>query len=562
MAAVIEALGGVVEYVSYPSRESKGFFGDFFDAVGDVFQSVGNFIEKAVNTVATVIENIVKDPLPTIVALAGQAVGIPYPVTMGVVTAARGGDLEDVILSVGASAVGGYVAGPISGTLSSTFVDAGLNAGVSNALGSSISSGLINGTIAEVKGGDFEKGFAGGFTGGMVSAGVGEVASYVKPEVMEFAQESGIDLQTAGDIFNAGTKAFGSGVSAEIRGGDFSTAFTNSAIGSSIDVGTRSINRSIDEQFKTTVTQWDEKDPDSKPIEFSTDGAGIPTSLKDEVPVSEIGFESNSDVGNQTVDTATSDVEILPNVAAKVDAQVEAPVAETTSDFADIAVSPEDNEPDIASYFPESVSDIAASVAPETASEVTSEVAPEVKPEGALTALAAQQETPVEPAAPISPIVEAPVINNLVTTGLAPEAPVGGLNAVAPKSQEDKMAEAQGLKVTDFTKPMISTFGNLLKSSLTQTKKPVARPAPPAPLVRPAPPVRPVGALAAASKPKVAPPKVMDVSKLIPIQRAQTTPQAVAPLAQKAPPRVLPSSAKLTPIKNIAGLSSMLRKTA
>jgi hypothetical protein len=74
--------------------------------------------------------------------------------------------------------------------------------------------------------------------------------------------------------------------------------------------------------------------------------------------------------------------------------------------------------------------------------------------------------------------------------------------------------------------------------------------------------VRPVGALAAASKPKVAPPKVMDVSKLIPIQRAQTTPQAVAPLAQKAPPRVLPSSAKLTPIKNIAGLSSMLRKTA
>ena len=549
MAAVVQFVSDAVSSV--------------FEAVGDVVQAVGDFVVKAVETVATVVENVIKDPLPTIVALAGQAVGIPYPVTMGLVTAARGGDLEDIVLSMGTAYVAPMIAGPISGTLSSTFIDAGLSTGVSTALGSSISSGLINGTIAEVKGGDFEKGFAGGFTGGMVSAGVGEVASYVKPEVMEFALESGIDLQTAGDIFNAGTKAFGSGVSAEIRGGDFSTAFTNSAIGSSVDVGTRSLNRSIDEQFKTTVTQWDEKDPESKPIEFSTDGAGIPTSLKDEVPVSEIGFESNSDVGNQTVDTATSDVEILPNVATKVDAQVEAPpVAETTSDFADIAVNPEANEPDIASYFPESVSDIAASVAPETASEVTSEVAPEVKPEGALTALAAQQETPVEPAAPISPIVEAPVINNLVTTGLAPEAPVGGLNAVVPKSQEDKMAEAQGLKVTDFTKPMVSTFGNLLKSSLTQTKKPVARPAPPAPLVRPAPPVRPVGALAAASKPKVAPPKVMDVSKLIPIQRAQTTPQAVAPLAQKAPPRVLPSSAKLTPIKNIAGLSSMLRKTA
>jgi hypothetical protein len=172
-----------------------------------------------------------------------------------------------------------------------------------------------------------------------------------------------------------------------------------------------------------------------------------------------------------------------------------------------------------------------------------------------LTTVASQPQTPTEPVAPVSPIVEAPVANNLLTTGLAPETPVGGLNAVAPKSQEDKMAEAQGLKVTDFTKPMVSSVGSLLKSNLMQTKKPAARPAPPA------------GALAMMNRPKVAPtkfapPRIMDVSKLIPIQRAQTTPQTSLPMVPKAPAKILPNTAKLTPMNNIAGLSSMLRKTA
>jgi len=357
-------MAAVVEFV----EDVGDAIGDVFEAVGDVVEDVGEFIGDAVDTVVTVVENVIKDPLPTLLAIGGQMIGIPYPVTMGVVTAARGGDLEDVILSAGTAYFAPMVTGPIAGTLSSSFIDAGLNAGVSNALGSSISSGLINGTIAEVKGGDFEKGFAGGFTGGMINAGVGEVASYVKPSVMEFAQESGIDLQTAGDVFKAGTRAVGAGIGAEVRGGDFATAFTNSAIGSGVDAGTRSINRSIDEQFKTAVTQWDEKDPESKPVELNTEGAGIPTSLKDEVTISEIGFDSKNDVSNQAVlsdnpqalPPVVSDLEILPSAAPRNEA---APVAQTTSDFANMAVSPEDNEPDIASYFPQSVSDVAAKVA-------------------------------------------------------------------------------------------------------------------------------------------------------------------------------------------------------
>jgi hypothetical protein len=61
---------------------------------------------------------------------------------------------------------------------------------------------------------------------------------------------------------------------------------------------------------------------------------------------------------------------------------------------------------------------------------------------------------------------------------------------------------------------------------------------------------------------KVAPPRIMDVSKLIPIQRAAQP--TSSPLAQQAagPAKILPNTAKLTPMRNIAGLSSMLRKTA
>jgi hypothetical protein len=47
----------------------------------------------------------------------------------------------------------------------------------------------------------------------------------------------------------------------------------------------------------------------------------------------------------------------------------------------------------------------------------------------------------------------------------------------------------------------------------------------------------------------VAPPAKMDIAKLIPIQKATT------------PPTTLARTANLSPVTNIAGLSSMLKKT-
>jgi hypothetical protein len=142
-----------------------------------------------------------------------------------------------------------------------------------------------------------------------------------------------------------------------------------------------------------------------------------------------------------------------------------------------------------------------------------------------------------------------------LTAGLASDQPAGGLNAVAQAEQatpEAKMATSMGIKPTDFTKPMVATVGNLLKQTLTQKKQPVRR----------APAPRPAGGLQmATAKPvarKAPPPQRMDVAKLIPIQKAAPT-QQVKKVARAAPAKTLASGANLTPITDIASLTSLVK---
>lgn len=552
------------------------FVSDVVESVGDVIESVGDVVEDVVDAVGDVVEKVgdvveavINDPLPVLVAVAGQMVGIPAPLTMGALTAARGGDLEDIALSMGTAYFAPSVGNALTSTLSETFLEVGFNEAVSEVASNSISKGLVNGTVAEIKGGSFEDGFAGGFTGGMVAGGVGEVASYVKPDIIELAQESGLDLQDANSIYNAGTRAFSAGITSEITGkGDFATSFANSAVGSGVDAGTRSLNANIDEQFRTAATDWNEKDKEGDPVEVAITGAGIPNDVVSQVQVSDIGVDNTpdtnlidnsvlaeskdtadqTDVASTTGETATSDISILPDTQL-----AEAPTGETAADFTDLigAETPVSGDNILADTtdstqvadVPESVIDIADTL-PKGEVTVTS-----AEPKGALSTMA-ESITPAVDLDTSKPAVvsEAPVAENLLTSGLAAEQPTGGLNAVAPATAEAKMAEAQGLKPTDITKPMVATVGSLLKQSLTQQKRPAPRA-----------PARPVGGLQMASakpaprKPTPPPPR-MDVAKLIPIQKA-------APVLKSAPPKTLASTAKLSPVTDIAGLTSLVKKT-
>jgi hypothetical protein len=558
-------MSAVVEFV----EDTFDAVGDVFEAVGDVVEDVVDFVGDAVEKVGDVVEAIIEDPLPTLIAIGGQMIGIPAPITMGALTAARGGDLEDIALSMGTAYFAPQVGNAIAGTVSTTFIEAGLNETFSQVAADSISKGLVNGTVAEIKGGSFEDGFAGGFTGGMVSGGVGEVAEYVKPDVIALAQESGIDLQNANAIFNAGTRAFSAGLTSEISGGDFATSFTNSAIGSGIDAGTRSLNATIDEQFRTAATDWNEKDGGSEPVEVAITGAGIPDEVVGQVTVSGYGVDNeastidmaevlddyrdetagvNNATSSYTGETPVSEIAVLPDaVAPREQVLAEAPAAEGEYDFADLlgAGTPASSETLLADATEEfgDLSDGVTDLAETTSTDESAPVA--MEPKGALATVAEAAAPTVELDANKAAVVsEAPVAADLLTAGLNSEQPAGGLNAVAPQvTPQQKMASSMGIKPTDFTKPMVATVGNLLKQTLTQPK----RPAPRAP--RPAGGLQMASARPAPRRP-TAPPR-MDVASLIPIQKAAPT----------APPRTLASTAKLTPVTNIAGLTSLVKKT-
>jgi len=571
MSAVFEAVADVVETV--------------FDAVGDVVEVVSDVVETVVETVSTVVEAVIEDPLPVLLSVAGSYIGIPPYVTMAALTAARGGDLEDIALSAGMAYIGGEIApsisSSISSTVSSSFIEAGFNETFTEVASNSISKGLVNGTMAEIKGGSFEDGFAGGFVGGMVQGGVGEVASFVKDDVIDLAMENGLDLKDATSVYNASVKAVSAGVTSEVTGkNDFVTSFTNSAIGSGIDSGARSLNVTIDEQFKTAATDWNEKDKEGTPIDVAVTGAGIPNDVVSQVQVSDIGVDATADTNmvqtkpDSTIDTANvladtvanrtnnvasvgetaaSDISVLPETVL-----ASAPTAETVTDFADTTVAPTSIEEILANTanqtkdVPENLVDIASTL-PSSTEAVAEPVgglttvaqSPSIEPKGGLTTIAESTAPVVDmgDVAKTAAVSEAPVSENLLTAGLVQEPPVGGLTTVAQETPQDKMASSMGFKPTDITKPVVASVGSLLKQQFNKAKSPASRT-----------PARPTGGLQMASavtKKPTAPPAKMDVSKLIPIQKATTT----------APAKTLASNAKLSPVTNIAGLTSLLKKT-
>jgi hypothetical protein len=551
-------MSAVVEFVS-------DVVSDVVDVVGDVVEDVADFVVDVVDTVGDVVQAVIDDPLPVLLAIGGQMIGIPAPVTMGALTAARGGDLEDIALSMGTAYFAPQIGSAISSTVSSTFIEAGLNETFSQVAGRSISQGLVNGTVAEIRGGSFDDGFAGGFTGGMVAGGVSEVASYVKPDIIELAQESGLNLQEANTLYNAGTRAFSAGITAEVSGNnDFATAFTNSAISSGVDSGVRSLNATIDEQFKTAATEWNKND-DGETIDTAITGAGIPNETVDEVAVSNIGVQNEPDT------STFASAEILPseesNPIYDFDARPEtlladAPEAESAFDLAGLLESPSTEETNADALLELASNDIIDYGEPESLDEDNTLMAGAPEPKGALASMTSTPSVDLSSFDQPAVVSEAPIANDLLTAGLAKEEPVGGLNAVAQVSPDQKMAADQGFKATDFTRPLVATVGNLLKQTLTQKKRPPPR--------APARPTRPTGGLqmARTQTPRPATPRPassapaptrMDVANLIPIQKAAPT-QRAAPPTRVAPPKTLASGANLTPITDIASLTSLVKK--
>ena len=544
MSAVVNAVSSVASAI--------------VDVVGDVVETVVDVVDTVVTTVGNVVQAVIDDPLPTLLAIGGQMVGIPMPLTMATITAAKGGDLGDIVLSAGTAYFAPQVGSAISSTVSSQFIEMGFNETFSSVASSSISRGLVSGTLAEVKGGSFDDGFSGGFVGGMVSGGVNEIGSYVKDDVILLAEENGLDLKDATSFYNAGKTAVSAGVNSEITGrGDFLTSFTNSAIGSGVDVGVRSINNSIDEEFKTAALYWDEQSPEEEKIDLATTGAGIPSDLVASVELSSDGFDTQPE-NFGAIEAYDFDLPPAVELASAPDAESAEDFVNIFSDYYQTANKEpisEDNDyaysspQDRAEFFGPQEDDQYAVSSPEVDYTDVGDFISSTRQDGAV-------------------IDDAELQSDLLATGFEPDAPTGGLQAVSV-APEDKMAEAQGLNVTDFTAPLVSTFGNILKQTLAQGKKkpprpaPIARPAGGLKMARAPRPVRqsppsPVGSRPPAPLTMNAPPpQQVDLADLTPIERAAPPRGA----RRQAPAQTLPSTAKLTPITNIASLTSLLEKT-
>ena len=256
--------------------------------------------------------------------IAGSAVGIPPAVTSAAITAARGGDIEDIVLSAGTAHYAPVATNAISSTLSATVGNSIINQTVSNIVVDGVSKGLVNGTIAEVRGGDFNDGFAGGFTGSVVNSSVGKFTNeFIKPEVQDMLADSGFEASTINTIVNEGTRAVSAGITSEITDrGDFNDAFVNSLQNSTINIGTNYAVNTISEQFEKAEIGWSKVEEESAEEDdrdllsfddyfamdttrsIDTTGAGIPDELVEDVQVADDFY----DTGNIT-DTTTANLE-------------------------------------------------------------------------------------------------------------------------------------------------------------------------------------------------------------------------------------------------------------
>jgi len=224
--------------------------------VSDGLKAVGNFagttlktvvdgVEKGLQSIGNNIQNVIDDPLPTIVMLVGQANGVPPFITSAAITAARGGDLGDVAKSAaisyatskvladtpmtdadgnpiidpetGKQAVQQSVVKDITGSIGQTIGEA-----TTASVGSAVSAGLNVATVGAVRaaltGKPINQAITSGFISGATFSGTSSLISTAN-------KENSWGLSDKQIKFLSGTAS--SGVNALIAGKDAPTVIGN-----------------------------------------------------------------------------------------------------------------------------------------------------------------------------------------------------------------------------------------------------------------------------------------------------------------------------------------------
>jgi hypothetical protein len=154
--------------------------GGLFGFVNDALSAVGGAVGKIGDFVSTTVTNVMENPLPTIATIALTAVGVPAPIANGLVTAATGGSMEDMVISIATSYVGGKIGAAVGDF---AFPELGDVAGYGGAgdlafqptatdaiLKTVISNASDKAATAVLQGKDFSEVLTAGVTGAVASA--------------------------------------------------------------------------------------------------------------------------------------------------------------------------------------------------------------------------------------------------------------------------------------------------------------------------------------------------------------------------------------------------------
>jgi hypothetical protein len=192
MSAVVEAVSNVVE--------------DVVEGVGDVVEDVVDVVEDVAGEVSNVVEDtfqaIKEDPVSFAIQVAATAVGIPPPVTAAAITAAKGGDIEDIGKAALAAAIAPEVGKAAGQVVARSVADTALNQTLQQTLTNAAASAAAGATSAVIQGGDIGQtalmGAAGGAAGTLAGIGAAELGAGEK--LVEYAERAGQVAATGGDV--------------------------------------------------------------------------------------------------------------------------------------------------------------------------------------------------------------------------------------------------------------------------------------------------------------------------------------------------------------------------
>jgi hypothetical protein len=158
--------------------------------VKSVVNEIGKGIDQTIKQATNTVNAILKDPVPTLLAAGGAYVGIPPYITMAAITAARGGNLEDVAKSAALSyatssfmnntQMGADIQNYTSNAWAGDFTDSMMDTfsltpdqaiQVAKVSTAALSTSVASGINAALTGKPIDQALTSGFTSGLINAG-------------------------------------------------------------------------------------------------------------------------------------------------------------------------------------------------------------------------------------------------------------------------------------------------------------------------------------------------------------------------------------------------------